>query len=217
MKYQVKTKKMYRTSVISCILFASICSGTGNPLPEYVSLYFKPNQASENGDSRGYGQAIANTDLMAGKLPSMTLARFKDSVYYFAGIFKGNHYQATQLCKYHNMDLVSIETKEENDFLYEYMTSFYGNTDYIFWTSGSIDNLSDWIWMGTGKPIIFANWFPKQPDNAGNNEKYLEVNYSLNNKGLMWNDRISTFQNYAICELTVPKSVSEVLANIVEI
>uniref|UniRef100_A0A6P7HEB7 Perlucin-like n=1 Tax=Diabrotica virgifera virgifera TaxID=50390 RepID=A0A6P7HEB7_DIAVI len=114
-------------------------------------------------------------------------------------------------CKSLNMDLASIETKQENDFLYNQMKAFFGGGgEYWFWTSGTTLPNDRWVWMGTGRPIVYANWFPKQPDNAGNNEKCIEVRYNYNN-GLQWNDNNQNANLHALCEAKITKSVAEMV------
>ncbi|CAG9824202.1 unnamed protein product [Phaedon cochleariae] len=219
----------------------------------------------------GHGEILMNT------VPSIELEKFEDSLYYFGVIFKTNYYRAMQFCKYHDMELLSIESKEENDFLLKHVQSLrrpmvfknwgpnqpdnknktenclevkyhnqikdliwndracneevhwvcettvpksissivadnFGWGEYYFWTSGTTMPDDHWVWLSTGRPIIFANWFPNQPDDAGKNEKCLEVRYSNHNKALMWNDHVCTEAKHVICETTVPKSISSMVA-----
>ncbi|CAG9841001.1 unnamed protein product [Diabrotica balteata] len=90
----------------------------------------------------------------------------------------GTWFQAMQYCKLHNMDLVSVETEAENDFLYETMKllckDFGGDDEYRFWSSGTTFSYDKWAWMGTGQPIKYFSWMPKQPDNI-KNDKCLEI------------------------------------------
>ncbi|KAG5867131.1 hypothetical protein JTB14_006258 [Gonioctena quinquepunctata] len=150
-------------------------------------------------------------DVLINTLPSLKLEKFGDRLYYFGAIFEGNYYQAMQFCNFHDMDLVSIETKDENDFLWKHLQSFLGWGEYWFWTSGTTMPDDHWVWLSTGKPILFANWFPNQPDNAGGNEKCLEARYKHTNEALMWNDHGCTEKKHVICETTVPKSVSNMI------
>ncbi|XP_018561632.1 perlucin-like [Anoplophora glabripennis] len=98
------------------------------------------------------------------------------------------------------MALLSIENAEENNFLWEKLKPFLGAGDYRFWTSGTTLPDDHWVWLATGRPIIYANWYPNQPDNAGNNEKCLEIRYTHTNKAMMWNDHVCTAPKYVICE-----------------
>lgn len=75
-----------------------------------------------------------------------------------------------------------------------------GAGQYFFWTSGTLLPDGHWAWLTVGTPIVYTNWFPKQPDNFANNEKCLEIRYQITNKAIMWNDAPCTAQNYIICE-----------------
>ncbi|CAH1286560.1 unnamed protein product [Diabrotica balteata] len=105
-----------------------------------------------------------------------------------------------QYCKLHNMDLVSVETEAENDFLYETMKLLFGGDDeYRFWSSGSTFADDKWVWMGTGLPIKYFKWMPKQPDNARDNEKCLEIRYNPHD-GILWNDEYQNKDLHVVCE-----------------
>lgn len=72
--------------------------------------------------------------------------------------------------------------------------------EYRFWTSGTTLPDDHWIWLATGRPIIYSNWLPTQPDNSGKNEKCLEIRYTSTNKAIMWNDHVCTIAKHVICE-----------------
>ncbi|KAG5867130.1 hypothetical protein JTB14_006257 [Gonioctena quinquepunctata] len=152
-------------------------------------------------------------DVLINTLPSLTLETFGGRLYYVEAIFKGNYYQAIQFCNFHGMELVSIESRYENEFLWKHLKAFLGPGDYPFWTSGTTMPDDRWVWLSTGKPIIFTNWSPNQPDNAGGNEKCLEATYHPN-KPFMWNDHGCTVKKYVICETAVPKSVPNIITSI---
>lgn len=83
-----------------------------------------------------------------------------------------------------------------------------------FWTSGtSLLPDSKWVWLSTGESVVFHNWLPSQPDNAGNNEKCLEVIFNPDKyTNLIWNDNNCVEQMYTICETYLPRAVSNFLA-----
>ncbi|XP_072398718.1 perlucin-like [Diabrotica undecimpunctata] len=152
-----------------------------------------------------------DTGIAQSVAPALILERDGNTLYYFGYTFKGNWFQAMEHCKSLNMDLVSIESKPENDFLYNRMKDFFGGgAEYWFWTSGTTLPDAKWVWMRTGRPIVYANWFPNQPDNAGNNEKCMEVRYNYKN-GLQWNDNNQNANLHALCEAKITKSVAEMV------
>ncbi|CAG9835244.1 unnamed protein product [Diabrotica balteata] len=139
------------------------------------------------------------------------LITFGNSVYYIGHTFQGCWLEAMLHCKSLNMDLVSIETREENDFLYHKMKEYFGNgPEYWFWTSGTkLQNR--WVWMGKGRPVNYYNWYPRQPDNAGNKENCIEVRYNWQ-AGIRWNDRNEHDSGlHALCEAEILKPVAEIV------
>jgi len=112
---------------------------------------------------------------------------------------------ADSFCTSKSMRLVSIETKEENDWLTNEVVShgYPANSqlENSFWTSGSDAAVEGrWIWTATGQPLNYTNWYPYQPDNSLN-EDYIAFNDYSNGK---WNDRNGTntiySYSYTICE-----------------
>ncbi|CAG9855092.1 unnamed protein product [Phyllotreta striolata] len=139
---------------------------------------------------------------------TMELQRYQDSLYYFQTIFKGTFFQAMQFCKFHGMELVSIESKDENDFLHEALSKFLTAGDYLFWSSGiKVEPDNRWEWMGTGKPISYFNWLAGQPGNTAT-ERYLELRHLNANREIVYNDQVVTQANYAICEVSIPKTIN---------
>ncbi|XP_023022206.2 C-type lectin mosGCTL-7 [Leptinotarsa decemlineata] len=145
-------------------------------------------------------------EVVIGTLPSFKLHQFGNKLYYFGAIYKGDYNQAMQFCNFHDMHMVSIETKEENDFLWTSLKSFLAWGEFRFWTSGTTTKEHLWFWMSTGKPVTWANWFPNQPDNTVN-ENCIEAVYLNTNGALLWNDDVCSKSNFVICETTIPKSI----------
>uniref|UniRef100_A0A6P7EYF9 E-selectin-like n=1 Tax=Diabrotica virgifera virgifera TaxID=50390 RepID=A0A6P7EYF9_DIAVI len=109
------------------------------------------------------------------------------------------------------MDLVSIETQEENNFLYQKMKEYFGNSPALeFWSSAAkVQNR--WVWMGKGRPINYTNWYPNQPDNSENKENRIQVNYEWAN-GVRWNDRNeNNGRLHALCEAEIGRTVAEIV------
>ncbi|XP_028128388.1 uncharacterized protein LOC114324755 [Diabrotica virgifera virgifera] len=143
-------------------------------------------------------QILQNTDLAARNLP-----KFRNSVYDLGFDFQGNWYDAAVFCKSRNMSLVSIESEEENAFLYELMKQRYGESmEYWFWTSG-IQRNNRWVWTSTGRPIEYFNWMTYQPDNQRSQENCIEMRYNWYT-GMRWNDRNGLDCGvHALCEAEI--------------
>ena len=71
----------------------------------------------------------------------------------------------------------------------------------VFWTSGTDSaNEGNWVWESTNATLPcpgYANWANLQPDNAGNNEDCLALNWR-SVEG--WNDYPCSNSYQAICE-----------------
>ncbi|XP_018573083.1 macrophage mannose receptor 1-like [Anoplophora glabripennis] len=117
--------------------------------------------------------------------------------YYFGIYFTATYLEADQFCRDINMDLVRVQTSEENDKLYKYVQE-QTKQDH-FWTAGSkLLDKKNWIWMTTGEIIDYTNWGSGQPDNP-NTELCLEL-WLFKGKGLYFNDRDCNVKFPFICE-----------------
>ncbi|CAG9840997.1 unnamed protein product [Diabrotica balteata] len=148
--------------------------------------------------------------------PQLKFERNGDTLYYFGYTSKGTWLQALQHCKSLGMDLVSIESQEENDFLYERMKENLGKWggNYRFWSSGIRMDTGDFIWMRTGHPVDFINWL--EPLNLGQELLYpygVELIYG-NRDGLKWNVEIIDTERYALCEVNLTQSVESEVHNL---
>ncbi|XP_028131894.1 perlucin [Diabrotica virgifera virgifera] len=140
------------------------------------------------------------------------LITFGNSVYYIVHTFEGYWLDAMLHCKSLNMDLVSIESQQENNFLHQKMREYFGNgPEYWFWSSGA-KLKNRWVWMSKGRPINYYNWYPNQPDNARNEENRLELRWNWAG-GLRWNDRNGDGGKaiHALCEAEIVKPFAEIV------
>ncbi|XP_050514837.1 macrophage mannose receptor 1-like [Diabrotica virgifera virgifera] len=98
----------------------------------------------------------------AGVVPLEKCEKCGNKNYYFSYKFKANYFHADQICRDMNMTLVTIPSKEVNDFLYTTVLS--ANGEINFWTSGTnlVDKVS-WMWMSNAQPITYSNWNVGQP------------------------------------------------------
>ncbi|XP_050514759.1 macrophage mannose receptor 1-like [Diabrotica virgifera virgifera] len=103
------------------------------------------------------------------------------------------------------MRLVTIPTKEVNDFLYT--TILAANSETNFWTSGSnlVDKVS-WMWMSNAQPITYSNWNAGQPT-ASAYRCLLGQMYK--GKSLLWiNVDCNALYNF-VCESIEPAASSQ--------
>ena len=108
------------------------------------------------------------------------------------GFFNGNTYeyysqrmnwdQAYKFCEKKGGHLVTINSKEENDFIVELTKSRSVN----LWTGGKTSEYTTWYWI-TGEPFNYQNWDTGEPNNLDNVQDTLQLYLS----GL-WDDVGST-------------------------
>ncbi|MCI7814385.1 MAG: C-type lectin domain-containing protein [Lachnospiraceae bacterium] len=91
--------------------------------------------------------------------------------------------EAEAFLERHGGHLATITSQEENDFLYEYLSSF-GYTSAFF---GATDQEQEGIWEWvTGEPFSYSNWHANEPNNQDGTEHYAMF-YSTYLDGT-WND-----------------------------
>lgn len=92
--------------------------------------------------------------------------------------------EAQQYCTLLNGYLATITSKDENDFVYNYLTSDFGyESAYI----GFSDHLNegDWQWV-TGEEVTYTNWNQNEPNGENTNEDYGMFYYKYSDG--TWND-----------------------------
>ncbi|CAG9837405.1 unnamed protein product [Diabrotica balteata] len=118
--------------------------------------------------------------------------------YFVEESFKGNYLTALHYCNYHKMQLVALESKEENDALLQQLKSTLSSYA-EFWSAGSRQaNERDWVWMSTGRPINVFDWGTGEPNNEGD-EKCISLYYKNYSHG-WWNDENCNNEIAVICE-----------------
>ena len=114
-------------------------------------------------------------------------------------VFDGHQYQifdepltwhaAKERCEAMGGHLVTITTKEENDFIKDEVLK--GGSLYYWLGATDEENEGTWNWV-TGEPWSYTRWRLGQPDNSKNSEHYLMMyrhsdSFNSNLNG-MWND-----------------------------
>ena len=100
--------------------------------------------------------------------------------------------EAMARCKKLHGHLVTITSKEENDFALQLAGKEY------CWI-GATDEKTEgqWRWV-TDEPFTFKGWWPGRPDNANSREDYAVCR--IESKGGGWGDIHGTFKCHFICE-----------------
>ncbi|KAF4522784.1 hypothetical protein B566_EDAN014827 [Ephemera danica] len=127
----------------------------------------------------------------------LPLTKLGEGFYYFQRSAM-NWYDAQRYCRQYGLELVSLESSEEQNLLSKYMEFLDMKR---FWTSGS-DNAKEnsFTWTSNGKPIQFTAWNDNEPNNWGNNENCVEA-VERGGWVFKWNDGVCTEKIEFICEL----------------
>ncbi|XP_050511757.1 lithostathine-1 isoform X2 [Diabrotica virgifera virgifera] len=131
--------------------------------------------------------------------PSLHLIVNGSKSYYIGDVFQGNFFRSEQFCRQHGMNLVSIGSSAENDFLKTIIVKE-GDGSVEFWTSGTkLPDSNRWIWFTTGRTITYFNWLQRQPDA---NKDYQCIQAKIINNLLQWSNKDCWEEYHFICETT---------------
>ncbi|KAK9878339.1 hypothetical protein WA026_021639 [Henosepilachna vigintioctopunctata] len=102
------------------------------------------------------------------------------------------------------MELLSIESKMEDQFIKNYLFNNFPTSD-SFWISGTdLAKEGDFVWMSTGQPFSYTNWHPvdvKEPNNVNNAEHCVHMYQYFNSPNFFfWNDVHCGVPYNFICE-----------------
>lgn len=96
------------------------------------------------------------------------------------------------------MQLVSIESAEEQKELSQILDQVKEGRFHWWWTSGSDENEEDqWTWTANGEPFTFINWNKWQPNGGTENNYMLMVSSYYR---FEWYDVDAQEQSFSICE-----------------
>ncbi|XP_050501467.1 C-type lectin lectoxin-Lio3-like [Diabrotica virgifera virgifera] len=132
---------------------------------------------------------------------------------------KYNWSQSIKACQDEGATLVSIQTKEKSDAIYNFLISEgISSTDvqHAIWTSGNkLKDKVNWFWLAQ-EPVVFTNWAKGEP-NYKQSSEYC-INFYNNGSSAVWNDENCEIVDfYPLCEKPVcsaliplpPKEVRE--------
>ncbi|XP_028142649.1 snaclec coagulation factor IX/factor X-binding protein subunit A [Diabrotica virgifera virgifera] len=133
-------------------------------------------------------------------IPTLKLHHRGKKSYYLGNIFKGNLLKAEQFCRYHGMNLVNIESTEENDFLQKIIVEtgslgdgLEGSDDYMLTSFTRIPD-GKYVSLTSGKTLTYLNWHRNQP-NGGQEEC---IGLHREGSELQWHD-VSCWSKYYFC------------------
>uniref|UniRef100_A0A1B6L5I9 C-type lectin domain-containing protein n=1 Tax=Graphocephala atropunctata TaxID=36148 RepID=A0A1B6L5I9_9HEMI len=98
--------------------------------------------------------------------------------------------------------LATIESKEENDMMFDEIRSMKIEPSNSYWTSG-IYNDGHWQWLSSGKELMeYTAWGSYQPNDLKDSNICLDAHHQKNNK-LLWFDDNCLLEYYPVCEYFV--------------
>ncbi|KAI8119985.1 hypothetical protein FF38_00762 [Lucilia cuprina] len=108
-----------------------------------------------------------------------------------------NWYTAVEICNSQNQVIARVTSSEESTKLYD---SLYKNgllrADSSFWLGASdLGHYGRWSWITTGRPALYTNWSPGEPNNIYGREHCLEL---LGNG--KWNDNDCENLKHVVCQ-----------------
>ena len=109
--------------------------------------------------------------------------------------------EAARICQSYAMQLVSIESSAEEQYLIQIIEAAKFGTHSSWWTSGSdIEVENKWVWTATGQPVQYTNWASGEPNNFSGIEHYIAI--IVEGRTVKWYDfyGINWSVMYAICE-----------------
>ncbi|CAH1110862.1 unnamed protein product [Psylliodes chrysocephalus] len=133
--------------------------------------------------------------------PNFPVLNYNKNSYYIGNHMVLSYVDADRFCKLIGMELVSIESKEENNYIYNYIRDTIAGT--TFWSAGTrLVNGIDWYWLPYGRKVTYTNWFVGKPDSKV--EHCIQLQF-LKDSGLFWNDLNCAIAQNFICEAPTEK------------
>ncbi|CAG9800357.1 unnamed protein product [Chironomus riparius] len=138
--------------------------------------------------------------------------------YHFVTIFKANFFKAHQYCQLHNLELLTIDSKDEEIAFLNLLNSkdFIHKSAKDFWTSGTdLGNEGHFFFLSNGKSVDELTWAHGEPNNAkksDSNETENCMSFTMNEnlKFFRLFDRFCSMKFYFICQETRQRRRSNV-------
>ncbi|XP_034257720.1 macrophage mannose receptor 1-like [Pantherophis guttatus] len=118
--------------------------------------------------------------------------RYENNEYYFSKKTMPAE-KARKFCKQHHGDLTTIDSKEENNFLWKYI--FYHRRYYNSYIGLILDLDKKFSWMD-GSPVTYEAWASGEPNFANDDENCVAMYYYSGD----WNDINCGIEKTFICE-----------------
>ncbi|KAJ8029018.1 Alpha-N-acetylgalactosamine-specific lectin [Holothuria leucospilota] len=120
--------------------------------------------------------------------------------------FCNKHQLSCDICPGETAHLVTIVSKEENDFLFNWWKSLRDplptDTRQTFWIDGNDEQSEGKFVLINGKPLEYSNWIRQQPNNWRNNQDCIAMTKSpIHDSDIgKWNDDKCSLESAFMCE-----------------
>ncbi|XP_028141854.1 perlucin-like [Diabrotica virgifera virgifera] len=128
--------------------------------------------------------------------PVIPLKHWGNKSYWIGTTFQATWFEAIDFCHQMHMQLLTINSAEENEVIYGYIKQ--ANKGFEYWTAGTrlVDDIK-YVWFPYGDLVRYTNWSKGQPDFL-TGEQCLQLWKA--DEQLQWNDRPCDVRFYFICE-----------------
>ena len=103
--------------------------------------------------------------------------------YLYTGGIASTYDEAVEYCESKGGYLATLTSKEENDFVYSYITQ--QGCESAYFGLSDADREGSWEWI-TGEPFYYSNWHSGEPNSENSNEDYALMYYKFTDG--TWND-----------------------------
>lgn len=110
--------------------------------------------------------------------------QYKGHYYYlYSGGIASSYDEAAQYCESKGGYLATLTSKEENDFVYSYITQ--QGCESAYFGLSDAERAGSWEWIN-GEPFSYSNWHSGEPNSENSNENYALLYYKFTDG--TWND-----------------------------
>lgn len=123
------------------------------------------------------------SDFPKGNVPQDAV-QYKGHYYYlYSGGIASSYDEAAQYCESKGGYLATLTSKEENDFVYSYITQ--QGCESAYFGLSDAERKGSWEWIN-GEPFSYSNWHSGEPNSENSNEDYALLYYKFTDG--TWND-----------------------------
>ncbi|XP_064598152.1 aggrecan core protein-like [Liolophura sinensis] len=169
---------------------------TPTEMPETTSEDVSGSGSGSGDDEEGSGE-LGSGEVDNDVCPQgFTLISKLNRCYLFSTV-RADWFESKKRCWMRNSYLVSIETKEENDYLLREVAK--RQSDFLI-GGNDIDTQFKFVWDQDKRPFRFAQWAPDEPNNQFGQERCVELKYYYKQERWYWNDLPCSVSKKFICE-----------------